>query len=126
MTTDNASTGLRVALAYYEAWSSGDFDKAMTYLSPDLRSLTPAGPISGAQAFREFMEPFTKRVTSIRLLAAYGEGDGALLAYDAATDVRDSAPGAEHHTVADGRIVELHMIFDRLPFELARRAAAGE
>jgi hypothetical protein len=33
------------------------------------------------------------------------------------------APGAECVTVADGKITHMRIIFDRLPFEEARKAA---
>lgn len=44
--------------------------------------------------------------------------------YDTETVQVAEAPGAELHTVSDGRILTLRIIFDRLPFDLARRAAS--
>lgn len=124
MTNVHADTGLEIALAYHRAWTGGDFERAMTYIAPDISCRAPAGPVEGAEAFRGFMEPFTRMLENSRLLAAFGEGDTALLMYDTETALVPEAPGAELHTVSGGTIVELRIIFDRLPFDLARRAAA--
>lgn len=126
MTDERADAGLQVAVAYYEAWTGGDFERALTYISPDIRCQTPGGPVVGVEAFRGFMEPFARTLKKSRLLAAFGEGDTALLMYDTETVQVAEAPGAELHTVSDGRILTLRIIFDRLPFDLARRAAFQE
>jgi len=34
----------------------------------------------------------------------------------------NGAPGAEYHTVRDGKITYIRIIFDRAPFEAARQA----
>ena len=55
--------------------------------------------------------------------AAIGDEIKAVLVYDTRTPPVASAPGAECLTVRDGKIVYNRFIFDRLPFEAARRAA---
>jgi SnoaL-like domain len=122
---ERVNEGLRVALAYHRAWTSGDFERAMTYISPDIHCQAPAGPVVGAEAFRGFMEPFARSLKNSRMLAAFGEGDAALLMYDTETVPVAEAPGAEWHIVSEGRIVRMRIIFDRLPFDLARRAASS-
>ena len=113
-------TALDTVLAYYNAWTSHDFDLAMTYIADDIICHAPAGPIVGAEAFRAFMEPFSQILRSSELLAAFGDETTALLMYGTSTRPVADAPGAEFHTVRDGKIVELRIIFDRLPFEQAR------
>jgi hypothetical protein len=125
VTSTGTATGLEVALDYHRAWTGGDFERAMTMVSPDIRCLAPTGVLEGAEAFRGFMEPFARMLRSSRLVASCGEGDRAMLLYDTETALVADAPGAELLTVADGRIVEMRIIFDRLPFDEARRAAAG-
>jgi hypothetical protein len=112
---------LRTALGYHQAWSGGDFERAMTYVDPQIVCHAPAGAVQGEQAFRAFMGPFAGMVRSSRLLAAYGDDAHAVLVYDTTTPLVSSAPGAEWHTVAAGRIVAMRLIFDRLPFVEARR-----
>ncbi len=115
------TTALDVARSYFDAWSTGDFERAMTFVAPDIDCHAPAGPVSGADAFRTFMGPFAGMAESATLMAAYGDGDNAVLVYNTSTPLVAEAPGAEWHRVAHGRIVEMRIIFDRLPFDLARR-----
>lgn len=120
------SPALDVALSYHRAWTGKDFEKAMTYVADDIVCHSPGGRLDGAEAFRGFMEPFTRILTDSSLLSAFGDDMTALLMYDTATIPVASAPGAELLTVREGKIVELRIVFDRAPFDAARAAAAAE
>ena len=117
---------LDTALAYHRAWASHDFDKAMTYIAEDIVCQAPAGRLDGAAAFRGFMGPFVQILTSSSLIAAFGDDDKAVVLYDTDTVPVKDAPGAEYVTVRDGKITHMRIIFDRLPFDEARRAAATD
>jgi ketosteroid isomerase-like protein len=117
------TAAVETSKAYYEAWSAHDFDRAMTLVADDVVCRAPAGRLDGADAFRAFMEPFTRIVTGTTLVAAFGDDRTAVLLYDTATIPVPDAPGAECHTVVDGRITEIRIVFDRLPFAEARAAA---
>lgn len=123
MTNDSAA--LATAVAYFQAWTGGDFEQAMTYVADDIVCQAPAGRLEGAEAFRAFMGPFSQIVTRAELLAAFGDDTTAVLIYDTDTVSVKDAPGAECHTVVDGRITHIRIIFDREPFTEARRAAAA-
>ena len=123
--TDNKRAALPTALAYHQAWTNHDFEQAMTYIADDMICQTPAGRLDGAEAFRAFMEPFARIVTNSELIAAYGDDKTAVLMYDTDTVPVEHAPGAECLTVEDGKIRHMRIIFDRLPFDAARRAAAA-
>ncbi len=114
------STPKQIALAYHRAWTSHDMDAAMKYVAEDVVCDAPPGRLAGAAALRGFMAPFADMLTSSELLAAYGDEDGAVVIYDTANPAVASAPAAEFHHVHDGRITGLRIIFDRLPFALAR------
>ncbi|MEV8372327.1 nuclear transport factor 2 family protein [Kribbella sp. NPDC056861] len=118
------TTPLEIVLSYHRAWTSQDFDLAMTYLADDMVCHAPAGRLVGAEAFRGFMEPFSQILVSSELVGSFGDETTAMLMYDTSTRPVADAPGAELHTVRDGKIVELRIIFDRLPFEQARTVAA--
>ena len=122
--SSDQSPALQTALAYFRAWTSHDFEQAMTYVADDIVCQAPAGPLAGAAAFRGFMGPFADILTSSRLIAAFGDEDTALLMYDTDTVPVKDAPGAECHTVRDGKITHLRIIFDRQLFTEARQAAA--
>ena len=123
--TDDRGDALQVALAYHHAWTGGDLDRAMTHVADDVVCLAPAGRLDGADAFRAFMEPFARMLTRSNLIAAFGDDRTAVLMYDTETALVDDAPGAECVIVEEGRIVHMRIVFDRAPFEAARRAAGA-
>ncbi|MCY1139493.1 nuclear transport factor 2 family protein [Actinoplanes sp. Pm04-4] len=117
------STALKVALAYHEAWKSRDLERAMSYIADDIVCDAPAGRLEGADAYRAFLSPFVQMLRSATMLAAFGDDETALVMYDAETVPVPSAPGAECVTVRAGRIVYSRFLFDRAPFDAARRQA---
>jgi ketosteroid isomerase-like protein len=121
--TDTTSPALQVALAYYEAWTTKDLERAMSYIAEDIVCEAPPGRIEGAEAYRAFMAPFVQILRSASMIAAFGDEEKALVMYDTETVPVKSAPGAECVTVRDGKIVHSWFVFDRAPFEAARRAA---
>jgi ketosteroid isomerase-like protein len=113
------SAALDVALAYHEAWANKDFERAMTYIADDIVCEAPPGRIEGAEAYRAFMGPFVEILERTELIAAFGDEDTAIVLYDTDTIPVKHAPGAEYVTVAGGKIVHSHFVFDRLPFREA-------
>lgn len=124
--TETSSTALQTALAYHRAWTRHDFERAMTYIADDIVCQAPAGRLDGAEAFRAFMGPFAQILTSSNLVTAFGDETTAVLMYDTDTVPVKDAPGAECLTVEDGKITHMRIIFDRLPFDAARRATADD
>ena len=122
--TDTASPALRTALAYFQAWTGHDLDKAMSYIADDIICDAPAGRLEGADAYRGFMGPFVQLLTGATMIAAFGDEQTALVMYDTQTVPVKSAPGAECVTVKDGKITYSRFIFDRAPFDAARNAAS--
>lgn len=113
-------TPLDVVLAYHRAWTGRDMDTAMTYVADEIVCDAPAGRIVGADAYRAFLEPFTRMLVGASLLAAYGDDRQAVVVYDTETVPVPSAPAAECATVVDGKIPHNRFIFDRAPFDAAR------
>jgi ketosteroid isomerase-like protein len=124
MMTESTSPALEVALAYYHAWTGHDLDKAMSYIADDIVCDAPAGRLEGAAAYRDFMSPFVQILTGSELVAAFGDDVKAVVVYDTETVPVKSAPGAECVTVEDGKITRSLFIFDRAPFDAARKAQA--
>jgi len=121
--TGDRSPALEVALAYYQAWTGKDIEAAMGHLADDVVCDAPAGRLQGVDAYRQFLGPFAQLLLGSELLAAFGDDTTAVLVYDTRTPPVASAPGAECLTVRGGKIVHNRFIFDRLPFEVARRSA---
>ncbi len=123
---NTASPALEVALAYYDAWTSKDLDRAMSYIAADIVCNAPAGRIEGAEAYREFMAPFVEMLIATDLIGAFGDDEKALVMYDTETRLVKSGPGAECVTVRDGKIVHSWFVFDRVPFQAAQQARAEQ
>ncbi len=117
------SLALKTALAYYQAWTSHDLDTAMSYIADDIVCDAPAGRLEGAEAYRGFMGPFVRMLTSSTMIAAFGDDEIALVMYDSGTVPVTSAPGAECVTVKGGKITHSRFVFDRAPFDAARQAS---
>jgi ketosteroid isomerase-like protein len=122
--TDTTSSAQRTALAYFQAWTSRDIDKAMSYIADDVVCDAPAGRLEGAEAYRGFLGPFVQILTGATMIAAFGDDETALVMYDTQTVPVKSAPGAECVTVKDGKIIYSRFIFDRAPFDAARNAGS--
>jgi hypothetical protein len=120
------SPALQVALAYHQAWTEKDLERAMSYIAEDIVCYAPAGRLEGAAEYRAFLTPFVQMLREASIIAAFGDDDTALIMYDAETVPVDSAPGAECVTVQDGKIVYSRFLFDRAPFQAAREQAARE
>ncbi len=114
-----------VARDYFQAWTSGDMDRAMTCIAPEAVCLAPAGRLVGAPEVRAFMEPFSRMLITADLVAAFGDREHAVLFYDTRTTLVEHGPGAEYYRVHAGLIQEIRIVFDRLPFEQARAARAN-
>ena len=121
------SAALQTALEYWNAWTGKDLDAAMGYIADDIVCEAPAGRLEGAESYRHFLQPFAEQLLlDATMLAAFGDGDTAVLVYDTRTVATASAPAAEYVTVKHGRITASRFIFDRVPFEQFRRQAAGD
>ncbi|MBC9734599.1 nuclear transport factor 2 family protein [Nocardioides marmotae] len=118
--TEQQTPAVDTALAYHRAWTAGDLDAALAQVADDVVCHAPPGTLTGTDALRGFMGPFAGSLTSSTLLAAFGDEDQVLIMYDTANPAVPSAPGAELYRVRDGRIAEIRIVFDRLPFALAR------
>jgi hypothetical protein len=99
----------------------------MTYIADEVVLDAPAGRLTGIQAYREFLGPFTEQfLIRAEMVAAFGDDSTALLMYDTETIPAKSAPAAECVTVRNGKIVYNRFIFDRLPFDQFQRRQAGD
>ena len=122
--TEEPSAALSTAMAYYQAWTGKDLDVAMSYVAEDVVCENPTGRIEGLEPFRQFMTPFAQMLTGSDLIGAYGDADTAVLVYNPHTTLVADAPSAERFTVRDGKIAHDLLIFDRTPFDEARRRSS--
>jgi len=114
-------TALETSLAFHHAWMAGDIDTALKHVAEDVVCDAPAGRLTGSAQFRSFIEPFSTILISSHLHAAFGDDTTAVLYYDTSTRPVPHAPAGECHTVADGLITHVRIVFDKSPFDAARR-----
>ena len=84
MSTDNKTTSdhaLRVATAYHEAWTSGDLDKAMSFMTDDVVVHAPGKEINGKEEYRAYLGGFMKVMEGHTPHAAFGDDSTAVLYY---------------------------------------------
>ena len=122
--TDTTSPALRTWLAYFQAWTSHDLDKAMNYIADNIVCDPPGGRLEGANAYRGFLGPLVQNLTGAHMIAAFGDDQTALVMYDTQTVPVKDAPGAECVTVTDGKITNSRLVFDQAPFDAALRASS--
>lgn len=113
-------TAMQIALKYHRAWTGDDLDTALELVADVVVCEAPPGTLIGTTALRAFMGPFAASLTRSKLLASFGNDDRALIMYDTETASVPSAPAAELYRVRGGLITEIRIVFDRLPFALAR------
>ena len=119
MSTDNKTTSdhaLRVATAYHEAWTSGDLDKAMSFMTDDVVVHAPGKEINGKEEYRAYLGGFMEVMEGCTPRAAFGDDSTAVLYYFPHTPSTRSAPVSECFLVESGVIKESHLVFDRLSY----------
>jgi len=114
--TMTRTSALAIVQDYHRAWTSGDVDRAMTWVADDITCRAPGEDLTGKEAYRKFIAGFAPALTGLADIASFGDGDRVALFYYPQTDATTTAPAAECFTVRDGRIAESVLVFDRLSF----------
>jgi ketosteroid isomerase-like protein len=110
------STAYEIVKRYHRAWTSGDVERAMSYVAEDVSCRAPGVDLKGKDDYRGFIGGFAPALTGIGDIAEFAEGDRVALFYYPQTAATSTAPAAECFTVRDGRISESVLIFDRLSY----------
>lgn len=101
---------------YHQAWTSGDIDTAMELVSDEITCRAPGIDLDGKDAYRGFIGGFAPMLTGIGDIAEFADGDRVALFYYPQTAATSTTSAAEFFTVADRKIVESVLIFDRLSY----------
>ena len=98
---------------YTKAWMGGNVDEARTYLADDLEFRGSIDQFDQADDFIAQLGRFVTMLTRVDMLEAFYEGDRAALLYDCVTPTpAGTIRTAEFFRVADGKIVEIKLVFD--------------
>lgn len=101
-----------VIRAYYDAWTTGDFDRAASLLAPGLAVEVPVNDYPDARSFAAALKSFGSLATRVELLAAMTSGEEGMLLYDMQVQGLGALRVAEHFTVTGGQITRLRQIHD--------------
>ncbi|MGZ3677842.1 MAG: nuclear transport factor 2 family protein [Ktedonobacterales bacterium] len=115
-------TPLAVGLAFTQAWTSHDMDTAAGYVATDIIFDGPMNHTSGDKAYMEALTRFANTVTGLKILAAFGDDQQALIMYEVTTAPFGPLPSVELLTIKDGKIQADRLIFDTYK---VRNAAAS-
>lgn len=118
MADESLSTTSPLALvkAYHHAWTSGDVDRAMTFVADDVFCRAPGVDLHGKDEYRTFIAGFAPQLTGITDIAEFTDGERVALFYYPETAATTTAPASEVFTIRDGRISENVLTFDRLSY----------
>jgi uncharacterized protein YndB with AHSA1/START domain len=111
-TDTEASEVQQVVHAYRQAWTTGEFDRAASLLSPSLEVEVPINAYPTREAFADALGEFGSRVDSITVLSEMQSGAEAMVLYDMEVVGLGELRVVEHFTVSDGMIVRLRQIHD--------------
>lgn len=109
-------TAYDIVQSYHRAWTSGDVERAMTFIADDITCRAPGVDLNGKEAYGSYIAGFAPTLTGIGDIADFTDGDRMALFYYPQTAATSTTPAAEYFTVRGGRISESVLIFDRLSY----------
>ncbi len=102
--------------AYHQAWTSGDVDRALTYVSDDVRCFAPDENVTTKDDWHDYLASFVPMLTGAPEYARMTDGDRVALWYFPQTAATTTTLASELFTVREGQIVEIRLAFDRLSY----------
>ncbi|MDO5738989.1 MAG: SRPBCC domain-containing protein [Ornithinimicrobium sp.] len=102
--------------AYHQAWTSGDVEQALTYVSEDVRCFAPDESVTTKTDWRDYLAGFVPMLTGTPEHSRMADGDRVALWYFPQTEVAKTTLASELFTVREGQIVEIRLAFDRLGY----------
>jgi SnoaL-like domain len=112
-----------VALAFTKAWTSHDMAAAAEYVAEDVAFEGPMTQTTGAKSYVEALGGFAQTVTGMRMIAALGDDEGAMIMYEVQTGPAGVLRAAEHFLIRDGQIKSDMLVFDT---HKLRQAQSGQ
>lgn len=102
--------------AYHQAWTSGDVDRALTYVADDVRCFAPDENVTTKGDWHEYLAAFVPMLTGAPEHTRMTDGSRVALWYFPQTVATTTTLASELFTVRGGQIVEIRLAFDRLGY----------
>jgi type IV secretory pathway protease TraF len=113
---DANNDALSTVEAYHQAWTGGNVDRALTYVSQDVRCFGPDENVTTKADWRGYLASLVPMLTGAPEHTRMTEGDRVALWYFPQTAVTTTTLASELLTVRAGQIVEIRLVFDRLGY----------
>ena len=102
--------------AYHQAWTGGDVDRALSYVSDDVRCFAPDENVTTKSDWHDYLTSFVPMLTGAPEHTRMTDGDRVALWYFPQTATTTATLASELFTVRGGQIVEIRLAFDRLGY----------
>lgn len=122
--SDSENVPTHVVHAYHDAWTGGDVDRAMTFVSDDVRCFAPDEKVRTKDDWHGYLSGFVPVLSGAPPHAEMTDGNRVALWYFPQTAVTSTTLASELFTVEDGQIVEIRLAFDRLGYLPPEQPAA--
>lgn len=113
---DAPTDAVSIVEAYHQAWTGGDVDRALTYVSDDVRCFAPDENVTTKSDWHAYLASFVPMLTGAPELTRMTDKDRVALWYFPQTAATTTTLASELFTVDEGRIVEIRLAFDRLGY----------
>ena len=113
-----------VAIAFTEAWTNHDMTAAARYVAQDVAFQGPLTQAAGVEAYIDGLSRFAQTVKSLKIIAALGDDQRAMIMYDLTTGPFGTLRAAEHLIIRDGKIRRDALVFDTHELRKAQDAQA--
>lgn len=102
--------------AYHQAWTTGDIDRALTYVADDVRCFAPDDDVITKGDWHDYLARFLPMLTGVPEHTRMTDGNRVGLWYFPQTAATTTTLASELFTVTDGQIIEIRLAFDRLSY----------
>lgn len=121
--TQTTADTMQVITGFFNAWSSKDLERSMSYIADDIVVDSPNGRVEGKDAYREGLQAWFGLFTHAETIDTFAEADRGVMVYECETRVVKHVPAVEYFAIEDGKITYKRLVFDRAPFIEATQAA---
>ncbi|WP_232664908.1 nuclear transport factor 2 family protein [Pseudonocardia sp. TRM90224] len=101
-----------VAVRFIEAFGRGDMETVSACLAQDVVFESPRVSLAGVGPVVAAMAEFAQVVVGVKVVAALGDAEQAVVVYEMATGPFGTIRAVDHVAVRDGRIASDTLVFD--------------
>lgn len=116
------SAPVDVAVAFIEAFGTGDTDTIAGLVADDIVFESPRVQLSGSHDVLAAMSEFAQVVEGVDIVAALGDEEKAVVVYDMRTAPFGTMRAVDYLVIRDGKIQSDNLVFDTYEVRRAEQA----